>query len=248
MRREEEGRHAVRAQPAERLRRAGVHRDPRGVEVAEVGQCGLDLCSGGAADGSADHEDVAVRAGDPAPPRSAGGGRCGRGRPVWRPRRPPERRRRARASRRREPAPRPGCATTSTSSSPTAITETRGPRVHQHLVAAGRRRACRPGPGRARRRAGRRRRRAARPRRPPHERRGRHAARHRELGRAAVGVADGHHRVGERGQRRPAATTARPARAAGAADAAIRPGSPRRRAARRGSARSAPERSTLRTA
>jgi hypothetical protein len=37
---------------------------------------------------------------------------------------------------------------------------------------------------------------------PPDERRGRHAARHRQLGRAGVGVADGHDGVGERGQRR----------------------------------------------
>ena len=38
---------------------------------------------------------------------------------------------------------------------------------------------------------------------PAHERRRRHAARHRQLGGAGVGVADGHDRVGERGQRRP---------------------------------------------
>jgi hypothetical protein len=37
---------------------------------------------------------------------------------------------------------------------------------------------------------------------PADERRGRHSACHRQLGCARVGVTDGHHRVGERGQRR----------------------------------------------
>ena len=135
--------------------------------------------------------------------------------------------------------PAPGVRATSTSSSPTASTDTRGPRVHEHLVAAGRGEHRRPGPGRGRRRGGRRRRRAGRPRRP--------AARTPRTARRAspsawrvprVGVADGHDRVGERGQRRTRRPRARPARAAGAADGAIRPGSPRRRAARRASARS----------
>ena len=73
----------------------------------------------------------------------------------------------------------------------------------QHLVAAGRGRASPtwPGPRTASRRT------ATSPgwtsSRSAGRRRGRHAARHRQLRRTGVGVADGHDGVGERGQRRP---------------------------------------------
>ena len=134
--------------------------------------------------------------------------------------------------------PAPGVRATSTSSSPTETTRHPRTRVHQHLVPAGRGEHADL--------------RGAEDRVAAHrdvagldvlpdpadERRRRHAALHRQLGRAAVGVGRRarRRRRGWAAARRP--SRAPPARAAGAADGASRPGSRRRPAARPASPRS----------
>ena len=56
--RQQERRHLVRAEPAEALHRTGVHRDPRDVQLAEVGQRRAHLRPDRAAEATADHHDL----------------------------------------------------------------------------------------------------------------------------------------------------------------------------------------------
>ena len=178
-----------------------MHGDPGGVELAEVRERGLDLRPGGASDGPAHHEDVRERQ----PVLHRRGQLAGVAAHQPRPSRFGSRVAGGRAERVRADVRHLPCSGDARDVDQlVADREHRHPgtRVHEHLVAAGRGQHAD----------------LARAEHgvaadgdvarldvfpdPPHERRGRHAARHRQLGRALVGVTDGHHRVGEGGQRR----------------------------------------------
>ena len=179
-----------------------MHRDAGGVELTEVGERGPDLRPGGAAHGSAHDQDVGERQAVQHRRVQLAGVAADQPGPSGLRTRVP---RRGGEGGRADVGHLPGSRRTRDVDELVADRQHRhaGAGVHEHLVAAGR--GQHPDLGRAEDDvatdgdvagldvlAD-----------PPHERRGRHAARHRQLRGAGVGVADGHDRVGERGQRRP---------------------------------------------